>query len=58
MEGETPADDRDGAEAIVRPWAEAGCTWWIETRWALPQHTTERTERVRERLAAGPPAID
>ena len=54
-EGETPADDRGAAAAQVAPWAEAGCTWWIENRWVLPEGTDPATV-VNERLAAGPPA--
>src|SRR6266516_3330585 len=34
-EGETPADDREQAQSLVRPWAEAGATWWMESRWGL-----------------------
>jgi alkanesulfonate monooxygenase SsuD/methylene tetrahydromethanopterin reductase-like flavin-dependent oxidoreductase (luciferase family) len=30
-EGETPADSA-GASAVVTPWVDAGCTWWLETR--------------------------
>ena len=30
LEGETPGDDPAAAAAIVRPYAEAGATWWIE----------------------------
>jgi alkanesulfonate monooxygenase SsuD/methylene tetrahydromethanopterin reductase-like flavin-dependent oxidoreductase (luciferase family) len=55
-EGETPADDPEAAAGAVEPWADAGCTWWLETRWEMPQHTPERMRQVRERLAAGPPA--
>jgi alkanesulfonate monooxygenase SsuD/methylene tetrahydromethanopterin reductase-like flavin-dependent oxidoreductase (luciferase family) len=55
-DGETPAGDRAAAAAAVVPWAEAGCTWWLETRWALPDDPAERSRQVRERLAAGPPA--
>ena len=54
-EGETPADDRGAARDHVAPWAEAGCTWWLETRWELPHGDPERAREVRERLAAGPP---
>lgn len=54
-DGETPADDRAAGAAAVAPWAEAGCTWWLETRWELPDDAAERTRQVRERLAAGPP---
>ncbi|HEX6797119.1 MAG TPA: LLM class flavin-dependent oxidoreductase, partial [Ktedonobacterales bacterium] len=32
MEGETPGDDPAAGAAIVRPWAEAGATWWNESR--------------------------
>jgi hypothetical protein len=52
-EGETPGDAPDEAAAIVRPWAEAGATWWMESRWdfATPM------EAVRERIRQGPPRI-
>lgn len=53
-EGETPAD-REQAGAIVRPWAEAGATWWMETRWEMPHDSDERMREVEERIAAGPP---
>ncbi|MFI5930871.1 LLM class flavin-dependent oxidoreductase [Actinoplanes sp. NPDC051494] len=55
-EGETPADDPVAARAQVAPWAEAGCTWWLETRWELPHHSPERMRQIRDRIAAGPPA--
>jgi alkanesulfonate monooxygenase SsuD/methylene tetrahydromethanopterin reductase-like flavin-dependent oxidoreductase (luciferase family) len=54
-EGETPGDDRAAAVAAVTPWAEAGCTWWLETRWEIPHDAGERQDQVRERLAAGAP---
>jgi hypothetical protein len=54
-EGETPADDPEAAAALVAPWAEAGATWWLETRWQMPHHGPDRMRAVRERLAAGPP---
>ncbi len=56
-EGETP-HDADAAAAIVRSWADAGCTWWLETEWELPHHVPERMQQIRERIAAGPPALD
>ena len=56
-EGETPADDPGAATAAVATWAEAGCTWWLETRWALPHHASERTSEVRVRLESGPPRL-
>jgi hypothetical protein len=56
-EGETPADDLAAASAAITPWAEAGCTWWLETRWEMPHHGEERMAQVRERLIAGPPSV-
>jgi hypothetical protein len=52
-EGETPGDDPNGAAAIVWPLAEAGATWWMETRWFGPVGP----EAVRARLRQGPPRI-
>jgi hypothetical protein len=54
-EGETPADDKAASAAHITPWAQAGCTWWIENRWQMPAGTTDPMAVVRERLAAGPP---
>jgi alkanesulfonate monooxygenase SsuD/methylene tetrahydromethanopterin reductase-like flavin-dependent oxidoreductase (luciferase family) len=56
-EGETQAGDPDGAAAALAPWAAAGCTWWLETRWEMPHGSDERMRQVRERLAAGPPPV-
>jgi len=54
-EGETPADDPSAAAELVRPWADAGCTWWMETRWEMPHDAPDRLAEVRRRLEAGPP---
>jgi alkanesulfonate monooxygenase SsuD/methylene tetrahydromethanopterin reductase-like flavin-dependent oxidoreductase (luciferase family) len=54
-EGETPAGDPAVASALVTPWARAGCTWWLETRWEMPHDSADRMADVRARLAAGPP---
>ena len=54
-DGETPADDQAAAAAVAGPWADAGCTWWLETRWEMPHDSAERMSQIRERLAAGPP---
>jgi len=52
----------EGIDLIRELWAgrrssEAGCTWWLETRWQMPHHTADRMRQVRQRLAAGPPAV-
>jgi hypothetical protein len=54
-EGETPADDLAAGWAQVEPWAEAGCTWWMETRWDMPHHSQQRMREIRDRITAGPP---
>ena len=53
MEGETPANDNDKAAEIVQPWADAGCNWWLDSRWAVKDGDTATV--VRERIEAGPP---
>jgi alkanesulfonate monooxygenase SsuD/methylene tetrahydromethanopterin reductase-like flavin-dependent oxidoreductase (luciferase family) len=54
-EGETEPD-ASGPEQ-VKPWAEAGCTWWLETRWMLEGSPEEQLAQVRERIRGGPPRI-
>ena len=56
-EGETPARDAAAAAAVITPWAQAGCTWWLESRWEMPHHGQDRMAEVRHRLAAGPPRV-
>lgn len=52
-EGETP-NDPAAAAGVVKVWAEAGCTWWLEARWFSPEGVDHATV-VRDRLLAGPP---
>ena len=54
-DGETAADDPSGAAAQVRAWSRAGATWWLETRWGMPDTQDERIRQMTRRLAAGPP---
>jgi alkanesulfonate monooxygenase SsuD/methylene tetrahydromethanopterin reductase-like flavin-dependent oxidoreductase (luciferase family) len=54
-DGETPAGDPAAAGAQVKPWADAGATWWLETRWGMPDTQADRVRAMTERLAAGPP---
>lgn len=56
-EGETPGDHPASAAAIVREWAAAGATWWIEAMWAANERP-DGQEAVRRRLRQGPPRID
>ncbi len=50
QEGRTPGDNPGAAAQIVRPWAEAGVTWWIEALWG-----EEQAEKMLARLRQGPP---
>lgn len=51
-EGETPGAQPEQAAEIVRPFAESGATWWMETRW-----NGNPLEEVRARIKQGPPRI-
>jgi alkanesulfonate monooxygenase SsuD/methylene tetrahydromethanopterin reductase-like flavin-dependent oxidoreductase (luciferase family) len=54
-DGESPADDPAAAGALVAPWAQAGGTWWLETRWGGLDDLPDRLRQMRERIMAGPP---
>ena len=56
MEGETPGDDREQASSIVRPLAEAGVTWWLESVWGAPEDAGG-VEGMRTRIRQGPPRL-
>jgi hypothetical protein len=51
-QGETPGQDVERAATLVRPWSEAGITWWMETRW-----NAASLQQVRERISQGPPRV-
>lgn len=51
MEGETPGDDPVRAAEVVKPYLEAGATWWIESPWTPPNEPDD----LRRRIAQGPP---
>ncbi len=54
VEGETPGDDPEQAASIVRPYADAGVTWWIESVWHTPE-TQGGVEGMCQRIQQGPP---
>jgi alkanesulfonate monooxygenase SsuD/methylene tetrahydromethanopterin reductase-like flavin-dependent oxidoreductase (luciferase family) len=51
VEGRTPGNRSKQAASIVRPWAEAGATWWIEARWDDPGGLPAVLQRIQQ----GPP---
>ncbi len=53
VEGQTRGDDLAHAEAIIRPWADAGATWWLDAMW-----DATGIEPVRQRVRQGPPRIE
>ena len=53
-EGMTPGDDPARAAETVRPYAEAGATWWIESMWTPPNEPDD----LRRRIEAGPPRVE
>lgn len=54
VEGETPGDNPTEAAKKVRPFAAAGATWWIESRWH-EKPTAEGRQAILERIEQGPP---
>jgi hypothetical protein len=54
VEGETSGPDDTGA---IVPLADAGATWWLETRWSSFDNPEMAHAAVRERIYAGPPRV-
>jgi hypothetical protein len=50
-EGRTPGSDPGAAADIVRPWADAGATWWTEAEWRGSY------DDLRKRVEQGPPKL-
>ena len=55
-EGTTPGDHPEEAAEIVRGWADAGATWWIEAMWSVFDQPNI-ADSVRRRAEQGPPRI-
>ena len=56
LEGQTPGDDLQQAQATVRAFGEAGLTWWLESLFD-PERSASYDE-VRQRIRQGPPRVD
>lgn len=54
VDGETPGDDPGRAAEMVRPFAEAGATWWIESPWTPPNEPAD----LRRRIGQGPRRVE
>jgi alkanesulfonate monooxygenase SsuD/methylene tetrahydromethanopterin reductase-like flavin-dependent oxidoreductase (luciferase family) len=57
LEGDTPGDDAEQASAIVRPYAEAGATWWLEAVWRFFYATPGQVDGMLTRIRQGPPRL-
>ncbi|HEX9012175.1 MAG TPA: LLM class flavin-dependent oxidoreductase, partial [Anaerolineaceae bacterium] len=53
MEAKTPGEDAARSKEIVRPWAEAGVTWFNEAMW-----DENDPSRVLDRIRRGPPRLE
>ncbi len=51
-EGQTQGLTENEIVAKLRPWVDAGATWWIETPYGFPE------DQARARLRQGPPRLD
>jgi alkanesulfonate monooxygenase SsuD/methylene tetrahydromethanopterin reductase-like flavin-dependent oxidoreductase (luciferase family) len=56
VEGHTPGRAPRKAAAVVRPWAEAGATWWIEALWDTLSRR-DGLKAVLKRIEQGPPDL-
>lgn len=57
MEGTTSGDDPAQAAATIRPWQDAGVTWWLESMWEHGANA-DGQRAVHQRLRQGPPRLD
>jgi hypothetical protein len=53
--GQTPAKSRKRALETVRPYIDAGATWWIESVWSADP--SKGVEKARARIKQGPPRV-
>ncbi len=54
MEGRTPGDNPFEGARIVKDWADAGATWWIEANWES-ESGEEGRRTILQRIRQGPP---
>jgi hypothetical protein len=55
VEGETPGKKRKKAEEKIKPWRDAGATWWLETMWSVWGDDKEIAKKIGARIRQGPP---
>jgi hypothetical protein len=57
VEGRSPGGDPVKAGETVRPWVEAGATWWTETMWNA-MDDTDVIQKAMKRIRQGPPRME
>lgn len=55
-EDDTPGDAPEAAAEAVKPWADAGVTWWLESVWNAPR-SAAGVAGMRQRIEQGPPHV-
>jgi hypothetical protein len=55
--GDTPDEDPARTADIIRPYAEAGATWWLEAIWKTFYKHPGDIEILRKRIHQGPPQL-
>ncbi len=53
-EDDSPGDDPEAASTLVRMWADAGVTWWLESVWNGPR-TARGIAGMHGRIRQGQP---
>lgn len=56
VEQQTPGDDPARAREILKPWVEAGATWYIESMWETMDDPNGQ-DKVLKRIKQGPPKL-
>jgi Luciferase-like monooxygenase len=54
VEGTSPGGDPEQAKEIIRPWKNAGATWWLEALWSAPRNA-KGLKAIQKRIKKGPP---
>lgn len=57
VENQTPGDNPKKAQQILRPWADAGATWHIESMWDT-MGAADGQQQVLKRIRQGPPQVE
>ncbi len=55
LEGETSGEDPHRARAKVKPFEDAGATWWLDSMWSETLLNQKGRRKVLKRIMQGPP---